>query len=251
MFKIIYFVKIYFIIAFSASFTLADNKALLDQLKNCAAELIAQKQKLINANKDGSPKGFSAKAFAKESYKQFKKMIIKEKWKIKDLKGSNNPQLLASALAYYIAAARIVVAKKQKLINTDKNGSINPKNFYPAVFGRLTADLFQKKTGIQIKQTTMGKGMGARNSKYNSPDAWEKEALNKLESKNWNRKKAYMKRVIEEGKNYYRYIFPLEMKKACLSCHGDPRGSKDISGYIREGYKLNDIRGGISIKIPL
>ena len=48
----------------------------------------------------------------------------------------------------------------------------------------------------------------------------------------------------------YRHIFPLVIKKACLNCHGDPKGENDISGFVKEGYKLGELRGGISIVLP-
>ncbi len=230
-----------------------DNKQLLDELKKSSMKVIEKNLALIEKNKNGkrTDKRISPKSFGMDAYKQFKMLISKESWKVRDLTGSNNEEQLARALTLYLAAARIVIAKNQKKINTDANGKPNPKHFYPAVFGRLTADEFYKSTKIKIKQTTTGNGMGARNSKYNTPDSWENKALKKLESASWNRKKGVGEKVTENSKKYYRYIMPLEIKKACLSCHGDPKGSKDISGHIREGYKINDIRGGISVKIPV
>ena len=36
---------------------------------------------------------------------------------------------------------------------------------------------------------------------------------------------------------------------ACLSCHGEPKGEIDITGYPKEGAKLGDLGGVISIAI--
>ncbi|MCP5062483.1 MAG: DUF3365 domain-containing protein [Ignavibacteriae bacterium] len=113
----------------------------------------------------------------------------------------------------------------------------------------MASDEFKKRTGIKIKQTTSGKGYGARNSKYNKPDTWEAKALKKIESAGWKRNKGYGEEVKAGGGNHYRYVMPLYIKKSCLGCHGDPKGEKDISGHLKEGYKLNDVRGAISIKI--
>jgi len=230
-----------------------DNKTLLEELKSSAILQIEQHQTLFNSNKDGSStdKKLNSKWFGKASYKQFKTMSKGKEWKIKELAGSNNVEQLGEALSIYLAAARIVVARVQKKINTDNDGTANPKNFYPAIFGRLTADEFRKRTGINIKQTTTGKGMGARNKTYNNPDSWEKKALNKFESNDLSRAIGFGESVTEGGKNYYRFMYPLEIKKACLSCHGAPRGSKDVSGYIKEGYKLHEVRGGISVQITM
>ncbi|KAA3618445.1 MAG: DUF3365 domain-containing protein [Calditrichaeota bacterium] len=228
-----------------------DNKALLEELKSSAMSQIENHQTLFNTNKDGSvtDKGISPAWFGKASYKQFKTMSKGMEWKVKHLSNNYEVGQLGEALSIYLAAARIVVARSQKKINTDSDGTANPKHFYPAVFGRLTAQEFQKRTGIDIKQTTTGKGMGARNKQYNSPDSWEKMALQKFESNDLSRAIGFGENVTESGENYYRFMYPLEIKKACLSCHGAPRGSKDISGHVREGYELHDVRGGISVKI--
>jgi two-component system sensor histidine kinase BarA len=34
-------------------------------------------------------------------------------------------------------------------------------------------------------------------------------------------------------------------------CHGEPRGDQDVSAYRKEGMKLGDLGGAISVKLPL
>ncbi len=229
-----------------------DNKAVLETLKASAMTQIDQNQKRINGNKDGTvgDKGLTSTWFGKASYRQFKTMSKSLGLSVKDFEGSHDKEQLAQILTTYLAAARIVVAKAQKKINTDADGTVNPKQFYPAVFGRLTAEEFLNRSGIALKQTTTGKGLGARNQ-YNKPDGWETKVLNKFESSEWVRGQGFGEKVAESGNNYYRFVQPLEIKKACLGCHGDPKGDKDISGHTKEGYSLNDVRGGISVKIPV
>jgi hypothetical protein len=229
-----------------------DNYTLLMTLKESAMEVIAQHQDLINRNKDGT---YAKKKVTKEwismnTYQSYLSESKGKSWELSKLKGSYDKEQLAVALSVFLASARNIIAKVQPIINTDSDGTINPKNFYPAVFGRLTADEFFKRTGIKIKQTTTGKGLGPRNKKYNLPDAWEKQALAKLTSAHEVGQYGFGEEVQTGGKTVYRYIYPLVIKKACLSCHGEPRGEKDISGYPKEGYKLGEIRGGISIVIP-
>ncbi|KAA3661069.1 MAG: DUF3365 domain-containing protein [Calditrichaeota bacterium] len=249
MYKIILFLCALFLLAISDSGK--DNKEMLDVLKESAMTVIDKNQKLFNTNKDGTTtdKGVTKKWFARKSYAQFKKMIAGEGIKMKDLVENTDDHQLARVLTGYLAAARVVIARAQKKINTDGDGSNNPKDFYPAVFGRLVADEFYSRTQIKIKQTTSGKGMGARNSRYNAPDAWEKKALAKIEAPGWEIKKGFGEQVVENGKNLYRFVMPLEIKSACLGCHGDPRGSKDISGHVKEGYQLHEVRGGISVTL--
>lgn len=69
----------------------------------------------------------------------------------------------------------------------------------------------------------------------NRPDPWETEALRKFERG--------IKEVdsIEEtsGKEYFRFMRPFITEKDCLKCHA------------AQGYKEGDIRGGISVSIPM
>jgi len=47
-----------------------------------------------------------------------------------------------------------------------------------------------------------------------------------------------------------RVLLPLFYGKDCLSCHGTPKGERDVTGYPREGAKEGDLGGAISVKIP-
>lgn len=69
----------------------------------------------------------------------------------------------------------------------------------------------------------------------NEPDAWEKKALVALE----NGEKEVTSVEIIEGREYFRMMRPLITEKGCLDCHA------------REGYKENDIRGGLSVSMPM
>ncbi len=68
----------------------------------------------------------------------------------------------------------------------------------------------------------------------NKPDPWEEMALLQFESGSLE--------VIEysdiDGKNNIRLMKPLVVKKSCLECHA------------HQGYKVGDIRGGVSVSIP-
>ena len=70
----------------------------------------------------------------------------------------------------------------------------------------------------------------------NAPDEFEKKALMRFE--NSDLKELSVIQTIENSK-YLRYISPLYIEKACLTCHE------------HQGYKIGDIRGAISITIPM
>ena len=66
----------------------------------------------------------------------------------------------------------------------------------------------------------------------NAPDAWEASALRLFET---GVREAF--EDIREGKrSIYRYMAPLAVEKSCLACHAE------------QGYKIGDIRGGISVR---
>ncbi len=69
----------------------------------------------------------------------------------------------------------------------------------------------------------------------NAPDPWERQALRRFA--------AGEDEVLEvseiEGRPYMRFMRPMYAEKGCLKCHGD------------QGYKEGDLRGGVSVAVPL
>lgn len=70
----------------------------------------------------------------------------------------------------------------------------------------------------------------------NMADGWEKQALEAFGR--GDRERASVD-VMTDGRTYYRYMKPMVTEEACLKCH---------AGY---GDKPGDIRGGVSIAIPI
>lgn len=70
----------------------------------------------------------------------------------------------------------------------------------------------------------------------NAPDAFEARALKAFESG-----AAAEASVIEKigDSTFFRYIAPLRVEASCLACHA------------KQGYKVGDIRGGISVSVPM
>lgn len=69
----------------------------------------------------------------------------------------------------------------------------------------------------------------------NSPTSWQKQALEQFEKGT----KEYTAVKDIDGKRYMRFMRPLMTKKSCLKCHA------------QQGYKVGDVRGGISISLPM
>jgi len=54
-----------------------------------------------------------------------------------------------------------------------------------------------------------------------------------------------------DGGNSVRVLLPLFYERNCLSCHGEPKGERGISGYSKEGGREGELGGAISVKIDM
>lgn len=46
-------------------------------------------------------------------------------------------------------------------------------------------------------------------------------------------------------------MVPVRMQEPCLQCHGGPAGELDITGHPKEGYRLGELVGAISLTVPV
>lgn len=99
----------------------------------------------------------------------------------------------------------------------------------PAYMTRQAHELGNKDTGSRGHITSLNPLRPA-----NAPDAWESQSLQSFER---GAKEATSLEPID-GEMYFRFMRPLVTEQACLKCHE------------MQGYKLNDVRGGISASIP-
>ncbi|MEE9503820.1 MAG: DUF3365 domain-containing protein [Thermodesulfobacteriota bacterium] len=160
----------------------------------------------------------------------------------------------ADISATMLLSIRNIIAKNQELINRDpETGNYYFKGAVPAVVGRSIANDFSVRTGIKLKQTALR----VRNP-LNKPDLWEEKALRILEKNKMNRGFGELTDI--RGETVYRYMKPLYMEMQCLMCHSRPEAMpsevrKFIEGNYSSdkslGYKAGDLRGGISVVIPI
>ncbi|MBI5561069.1 MAG: DUF3365 domain-containing protein [Deltaproteobacteria bacterium] len=118
---------------------------------------------------------------------------------------------------------------------------------------------FNDRTGYYIRRVSL-----RYRNLANNPDSYEKErlmAFDRLgkEGKITDGYEDY-KITFEEGTRYMRYLKPLIIKEMCLKCHGSkddvPEG---IQQFLRQAYphdkavdyKVGEVRGAVSVKIPL
>jgi hypothetical protein len=139
-------------------------------------------------------------------------------------------------------------------VTDDNQASINVKGmgfkaFIPAVFARLVDEAFaQKAKGEAVIKVTAPPEL-IRNRKAR-PDAWEAKIIaDKLLDANWPKGEAYAAMADVGGRPSYRFMVPEYYSSSCLVCHGSPKGEMDITGYPKEGGKLNDLGGVVSITL--
>lgn len=102
---------------------------------------------------------------------------------------------------------------------------MTPSNVIQQAFGisNKHGDTLSKITSLRVVNAS------------NKPDRWEQEALLKFEEG----AQEVSAVTLLNGKRYVRAMRPFVTEKKCLKCHG------------MQGYEIGDVRGGISVAIPL
>lgn len=198
--------------------------------------VVAKNQPLINDPARGD-KGFTPDAFAAAVAAE-----VKASAGI-DLAATDRSTREGKLLLALFDAQKQAVAEAQPIINLPGMGF---KGFTPAIFGLHTAKKFGAATGLALKQTS-----DKYRNPVNQPDAFEKAVLARFAAPNWEKGKGVAERVSEGGKQVVRYMQPLYVAKSCLSCHGDPKGELDVAGRAKEGYKEGELRGAVSVVVPV
>jgi hypothetical protein len=143
-------------------------------------------------------------------------------------------------------AMRLVVDSHQDEIN---RLGVGFKGFIPAVFARLTNEEFVALAGSEARIRVTAPPALVRNRKAR-PDSWEKNVLEtRLLAADWPTGKSFTEEVEFEGRPAFRMLLPEYYRESCLTCHGEPKGEFDITNYPKEGGKVGDLAGAISIVI--
>ena len=151
---------------------------------------------------------------------------------------------------------RLLDAQRQamRLVVDDHQGEINRpgvgfKGFIPAVFARLANEEFVAIAGSEARIRVTAPSALVRNRKAR-PDTWERNILEtRLLAPDWPTGKPFTEEVEFEGRPAFRMLLPEYYRASCLTCHGEPKGESDITNYPKEGGKVGDLAGAISIVI--
>lgn len=228
----------------SASLAIAaDEEAVgkeLTTLFRAGRKVISDHQELINDASKGD-KGLSADkvvGLAKANYQQATGAPLNLK---------DDGSLVAKGRLAMIKAMHDVMAEAQPMINEQGKGF---KGFLPAVFAARVATKFSATMGGKVTIKLTAPKAYLRN-RANRPDDWESNVIETMfKLPTYARGKPYFENATVAGKPAFRYILPEYYGPSCMGCHGEPKGATDISGGKKEGAKLDELGGAISLVIP-
>ncbi|GEM_PF-3230315 len=100
----------------------------------------------------------------------------------------------------------------------------------PAYMMRMVYSMMKKEAGLQGHITSLNPIRPA-----NLASEWEAEVLKSFETN----PKIFHEMALEDGKPVLHFMRPLKTEKSCLKCHAF------------QGYKEGEIRGGVSVTVPM
>jgi general secretion pathway protein A len=208
------------------------------------AILFVSGRQVINENQplfddpDKGDKGFSPEVFERQLIDMFRGRSGID---LQDLSSARIPQQAKELLPVLTEVSKGVVADAQPEINRKGVGF---KGFIPAVFGARVAGRFMNMTGVRLKQTAM-----VPRNQSNVPDLFERAALQEFADPSYPKEKVISE--VTAASQSLRLMFPLYATRGCLNCHGEPKGERDKTGYVKEGLRLGQNAGAISVMIPV
>ena len=209
----------------------------LADLLRSARTVISRNQDLINDPAKGD-KGLTGEKVLIDAI-----ALHKEKTG-EDPRDSDASTLEGKLLRAQMDSIAAVVDENQTTINAKGVGF---KGFIPAVFARLVNEKFAEKVGDVANVKVTAPENLVRNRKAR-PDAWETRIIeNEFLKPDWPTGQPFSELAEVEGKPAFRILVPEYYTPSCLSCHGEPAGEVDITGYPKEGGKEGDLGAAISI----
>jgi hypothetical protein len=215
--------------------TEVETAELLIKLLQVGRGVLSENQATINDASKGD-KGFTGDYVANQVIDRFRKAT-----KIDLSRPATVPQ--APLFLAMVESEKEVIDEAQPVIN--KQG-VGFKGIIPAVFARKSGERFYRKTGIRVKLT----GMDYR-FPGNRPDDFESEVLRIFADSRHPKGQPYSKATMLDGRPVLRMMDPEYAATTCLSCHGNPKGERDVTGAKKEGWHEGDLAGAISIVIPM
>jgi general secretion pathway protein A len=206
---------------------------LLDSGRN-----VINEQQVLSGDHEKIEKSFTPDMFERQLAEVF---YSRSGTDLRDLEAARIPSRAKKLLKELVLASRQVFEQAYREVN-QPGGEL--REFIPAIFGVRVAARFTERTHVRLKQTALE----PRNP-LNAPDVMERAALEAFAEPSYPREKVISEVTSKSGS--LRLMFPLYTTRKCLDCHGDPKGAPDRTGYPREGLRLGQNAGAISVMIPI
>ena len=211
----------------------------LAELLRSARGVISVNQELINDPTLGD-KGLTGEGVLTKALERYQKATGE------DLSSIDPSSRYGRAVSALETAIVEVTNEHQSTINMPGVGF---KGFIPAVFARLVNERFDTLMGGEATMKVTAPKDLVRNRK-SRPDAWEADVIEtKLLSADWPTGEPFMDSATVGGRETFRFLVPEYYQDSCLSCHGQPEGELDITGYPKEGGEEGALGGVISVTL--
>ena len=211
----------------------------LAKLLQAGRAVISSNQDLINDPSIGD-KGLSGEVVLDKTIQNYEQDTGLDPTKVDP--DSRHGRLLRAEMA----VIKEVVDENQSFINQEGVGF---KAFIPAVFARLVTERLVDKVGEELEIKVTAPPALVRNRK-SRPDDWERGIIeSKFLSPEWKAGEIFYQEQPSRGRDAFRVMVPEYYAQSCLSCHGEPKGEMDITGYPKEGASEGDLGGVISITL--
>jgi len=132
----------------------------------------------------------------------------------------------------------------QDNINYDAEGNFEFKHMNCSTVAMGIGMFFAEMTKYHLKPTNI-----QYRNVLNAPDDYELNVLQQFKIDP--ELKEYWSTDTIDGKEVFRYMTTLKIEESCLSCHGEPKGEMDVTGYAKEGYEVGDFGGALSLVMPM
>lgn len=174
-------------------------------------------------------------------------MAVDALWNVQlqQQQAENEAREKAEVLADEMHAMWDFIDINQNTINRTEDGAFRTKALVCVVTAKSVSTLFTMNTDYKIQYTSPTPRQAA-----NAPDEFEQRAFDAFDA-DAALEAYYDVGYDAEGRRVFRYAEPLYVTETCLECHGEPVGELDQFGYEKEGMRVGDIGGAVSITEPM
>lgn len=152
------------------------------------------------------------------------------------------------------AAAQLGEVLKQLLAEEMKKGGFEGAAKSCSESAQVVTEEYARDKSMDIRRVSL-----KYRNRRDQPDEWESARLREWAAAGVPPKEVF-ETVTENGQQYLRYLKPITIQAACLSCHGAPEQiPTEVKALLDEryprdkatGYRAGDLRGAFSVTLAV